>query len=74
MSRPDAHEAPTKPGARPPPGAGAPVDEVADSIGLSRRPQHERSAGRFPPPDRIVGRMPLWAPATIQRWIEGGAR
>jgi predicted DNA-binding transcriptional regulator AlpA len=38
--------------------------------GLSRRLiERERSAGRFPQPDRVVGRCPLWRPETISAWL-----
>ena len=48
------------------------LDDVAATIGLSRSVvERERRAGRFPKPDRVVGRMPLWIPATIQAWLEG---
>ncbi len=47
------------------------LDELAESLGISRRGiERERSAGRFPPPDLTVGRMPLWRPATINEWID----
>jgi predicted DNA-binding transcriptional regulator AlpA len=29
------------------------------------------SAGQFPPPDRRIGRVTVWRPATVQAWIEG---
>ena len=49
------------------------LDEVAEALGISRRAvERERSAGRFPKPDIIVGRMPLWRPETIRGWIGGG--
>ncbi|QDV34762.1 hypothetical protein ElP_26570 [Tautonia plasticadhaerens] len=49
------------------------LDEVAAALGLSRRVlERERSARRFPNPDRVVGKMPLWAPETIRRWVAGG--
>lgn len=49
--------------------------EVAASLGISRRAiERERSAGRFPKPDLTIGRMPLWRPETIARWVEGGGR
>jgi predicted DNA-binding transcriptional regulator AlpA len=51
------------------------LDEVAVALGVSRRAiERERSAGRFPRPDLTIGRMPLWRPETIRRWIEGGGR
>lgn len=49
------------------------LDEVAESLGISRRTiERERSAGRFPRPDLHIGKMPLWTPETIRRWVEGG--
>jgi predicted DNA-binding transcriptional regulator AlpA len=49
------------------------LDELAAALGVSRRAiERERSAGRFPPPDKVVGRMPIWSPDTIRRWVEGG--
>ena len=51
------------------------LDEVAAALGVSRSAvERERRAGRFPKPDRLVGRMPLWSFATIRDWIEGGQR
>ena len=49
------------------------LDEVARALGVSRRAiERERSAGRFPKPDLVIGRMPLWQPMSIRQWIEGG--
>lgn len=49
------------------------LDVIAKALGISRRTlERERSAGRFPPPDLTVGKMPLWRPETIRRWVEGG--
>jgi predicted DNA-binding transcriptional regulator AlpA len=51
------------------------LDDLAQVLGISRRTlERERSAGRFPPPDRLVGKMPIWSVATIRRWVEGGGR
>jgi hypothetical protein len=51
------------------------VEDVARALGVSRRVlERERSAGRFPPPDLTIGRMPLWRPETIRAWIDGGGR
>ena len=51
------------------------LDELAAALGVSRRAiERERSAGRFPKPDLSIGRMPLWRPETIARWLEGGGR
>ena len=46
------------------------LDEVADSLGMSRCAiERERSAGRFPPPDLHIGKAPLWRPETIHNWL-----
>lgn len=51
------------------------LDELAQALGISRRSiERERAAGRFPKPDLHIGRMPLWRPETIRRWVEGGGR
>jgi predicted DNA-binding transcriptional regulator AlpA len=54
------------------------IDEVADSLGMSRRAiERERSAGRFPPPDLHIGKAPLWRPETVRDWLDsrkGGSR
>jgi predicted DNA-binding transcriptional regulator AlpA len=54
------------------------LDEVADSIGMSRRAiERERSAGRFASPDLHIGKAPLWRPQTISTWLDsqkGGRR
>lgn len=50
------------------------LDEIAEAIGISRRGiDRERSAGRFPRPDRVVGKVPLWAPTTVADWLQRGA-
>ena len=65
------HEAPAPPATR----LALRLDEVARALGVSRRAiERERSAGRFPRPDVVIGRMPLWRPETIRQWIEGGGR
>jgi predicted DNA-binding transcriptional regulator AlpA len=47
------------------------IDEVADSLGMSRRAiERERSAGRFPAPDLHIGKAPLWRPETIRDWLD----
>jgi predicted DNA-binding transcriptional regulator AlpA len=49
------------------------IDEVADSIGMSRRAvERERSAGRFPPADLHVGKAPLWRIETIRNYLSSG--
>jgi predicted DNA-binding transcriptional regulator AlpA len=49
------------------------LDELAHALGVSRRAiERERSAGRFPPPDLTIGRMPLWRLETIVEWANSG--
>jgi len=49
------------------------LDELAKVLGVSRRTlERERAAGRFPRPDAHLGKMPLWRPETLQRWLAGG--
>jgi predicted DNA-binding transcriptional regulator AlpA len=54
------------------------IDEVADSLGMSRRAiERERSAGRFPAADLHIGKAPLWRVETIRDWLDskkGGRR
>jgi predicted DNA-binding transcriptional regulator AlpA len=46
--------------------------DIAMLTGISRRSiERERAAGRFPRPDRVVGRCPLWRVETIQQWLAG---
>jgi predicted DNA-binding transcriptional regulator AlpA len=46
--------------------------DIVTATGLSRRTlERERSAGRFPPPDRLVGRAPLWRRETLEAWLRG---
>lgn len=48
------------------------LDDLVGLIGVSRRVlERERSAGRLPKPDRVIGRMPVWTPATIKAWLSG---
>lgn len=52
------------------------LDDLVELLGLSRRTiERQRSAGLFPAPDRVVNRMALWRPATIDAWLsQGGGR
>ena len=48
------------------------LDELATALGVSRRTiERERSAGRFPKPDKLIGKMPIWRVETIRSWIGG---
>lgn len=49
------------------------LGDIAGLLGLNRRTlERLRSSGRFPAPDIKVGKRPLWRPATVHRWVEGG--
>ena len=48
------------------------LEELAAALGVSRRSiELARSAGRFPKPDRVIGKMPIWRVETIRSWIGG---
>jgi predicted DNA-binding transcriptional regulator AlpA len=49
--------------------------EIPAALGISER-SFDRlvSSGKFPKPDRVVGRTPLWADSTVRRWAEGGGK
>jgi predicted DNA-binding transcriptional regulator AlpA len=59
------------------PDTGAPImrlalrlDEIAGACGISRRTLDRlRSAGKFPAPSRIVGKIPLWSVDAIEDWL-----
>jgi hypothetical protein len=51
------------------------IDELADALGVSRRAiERERAAGRFPKPDLVIGKMPLWGVETVRAFLERGGR
>jgi hypothetical protein len=51
------------------------LKELARACGVSRRVlERERAAGRLPPADLHIGRIPLYTQETIRRWIEDGGR
>ncbi len=51
------------------------IEEIATALGVSRRAiEREKSAGRLPKPDRVIGRMPLWRVETIRAWLGGNGR
>jgi hypothetical protein len=51
------------------------LDELAAALGVSRRViERERSAGRLPAPDLVIGKMPLWRVDTVRAWLERGGR
>jgi predicted DNA-binding transcriptional regulator AlpA len=51
------------------------IAEVAKALGVGRRTiEKYRAAGKFPRPDRHIGKCPVWSPETIRKWIEEGGR
>jgi predicted DNA-binding transcriptional regulator AlpA len=49
------------------------IKDLAAILNCSRRViERLRSAGKLPPPDLKIGRMPRWQPETVRRWIEQG--
>ena len=49
------------------------IADLATYLNCSRRlVERMRSAGKVPPPDLHVGRMPRWKPETVRRWTEQG--
>ncbi len=49
------------------------LDDLAAALNCSRRAvERLKSAGKLPPPDLKIGRMPRWRPETFRRWVEGG--
>ena len=73
--QPEEPRTAAKPGRTPPTGMKPllSIDDLAAILNCSRRlVERMRSAGKVPPPDLHVGRMPRWKPQTIRRWVEGG--
>jgi predicted DNA-binding transcriptional regulator AlpA len=51
------------------------IKDLTTILGVSRRLlERERSAGKFPPPDLTIGRMPRWQRETIARWIANAGK
>ena len=49
------------------------LDEIAESLGVSRRSlERARASGKFPKPDIRLGRTVLWTPETIAGWLRKG--
>ncbi len=50
------------------------IGDVAKALNVSRRTLERLvSAGGFPGPDKRVGVIGLWQPATVRAWISGEA-
>jgi len=46
------------------------VGDIAHALGVCRRTlERERSAGRFPAPDRTIGSRPVWSRETVRDWL-----
>ncbi len=73
MSKPVNEAATRPPEARIGP-LGLRMNDLGPALGVSRRTiERLRCSGKFPKPDRMIGkRIPLWTPETIRRWVEGG--
>jgi predicted DNA-binding transcriptional regulator AlpA len=51
------------------------MSDLAKLLGVSRRNiERERAAGRIPPPDVKIGRVPLWKIDTITAWLDSGKK
>jgi hypothetical protein len=51
------------------------IDDLATAFSCGRRlVERMRAAGKLPPADLRIGKMPRWRASTIRRWIEGGGR
>jgi predicted DNA-binding transcriptional regulator AlpA len=51
------------------------LDDVACLMSISRRNlERLRSSGRFPQPDRKVGKRVLWQPTTVIEWVSSGEK
>ncbi len=50
------------------------LNDLGPALGVCRRTiERLRSAGKFPKPDRMIGkRTPIWSPETIRQWVEKG--
>jgi hypothetical protein len=47
------------------------LERIAFELDVSRRVlERLRSSGGFPPPDKVIGTMPLWKPETVRAWVE----
>lgn len=45
------------------------TEGVANLLGVQRQTiASYLSRGQMPPPDEMIGRTPVWKPATISRW------
>lgn len=46
------------------------IGEIAEMLGIHRRTlERMRSSGEFPPPDRLIGKRPMWTRETVLSWI-----
>lgn len=46
------------------------MQDIADRLGIDRASvQKYRTRGELPPADQMIGRTPVWRPATVERWI-----
>jgi predicted DNA-binding transcriptional regulator AlpA len=51
------------------------IADVARVLGVSPRTAYYlRSRGEIPPPDRMLGRLPVWHRRTIDLWLAQGGK
>ena len=51
------------------------IDDLAAALACDRRTvERMKSAGKLPPPDMKVGKMPRWKPATFRQWVDAQAK
>jgi hypothetical protein len=51
------------------------LNSVAELLDISRRLlERERAAGRFPPPDKHIGKCPVWTRDTLRAYLAEGDR
>jgi predicted DNA-binding transcriptional regulator AlpA len=49
--------------------------DICHTFNISQRTLDRlRAGGKLPPPDLVLGRLPRWRRATIERWIAEQAR
>lgn len=54
-------------------GLGLRIADVAQLLGISTcAVYYLRSRGQLPPPDRMLGRLPVWSRKTVEAWVEQG--
>mgnify|MGYP001040075831 CR=1 FL=1 len=51
------------------------LKDIARLLGISERGAYYlRARGGVPPPDRMLGRLPIWHRRTVERWLSAEGR